>query len=345
MGFSGTLSGENRSPSIIVYRGVELAVEEWNSRGGIVGREIILHVEDDQGTAEIARKNAESLVALDPAGVVGFTTSSAAAAALEIMNRAQLVCISPTASSDLLKGRDDHFFTMYTGNRELSAEASRFAREDLQARSIIALYDEANGAYTKNYLQGFRQRFEDDTHHIIDTISFNSADQETSPGWDRIGRQIGQEKRAEAVLIIASSTDTGMIMQQLYKRGLTLPIIGCDWGANGELISQGGPLVEHFFFADISYREDDNKIDSFIRRFQRRYGTPPDMGAVMGYESADLLFQALEKKKGRDRLKEILLNNTFITISGEISFTDTGDARRKVVMKKVKGDTFAEVER
>ncbi|MEN8246140.1 MAG: ABC transporter substrate-binding protein [Thermodesulfobacteriota bacterium] len=46
LGFAGPLSGELSSYGISTLRGVELAIEEVNKRGGILGRWVDLYVEE-----------------------------------------------------------------------------------------------------------------------------------------------------------------------------------------------------------------------------------------------------------------------------------------------------------
>jgi ABC-type branched-subunit amino acid transport system substrate-binding protein len=64
----------------------------------------------------------------------------------------------------------------------------------------------------------------------------------------------------------------------------------------------------------------------------------------MGYESAMLLAQALEKKKRTQHLKEVLLSMTFDGLQEKISFNEDGDVDRNIYIHTVRGNTFVTME-
>ena len=75
---------------------VRLAVEEWNARGGVLGKKIEVMAADDQGNPQVAVAAAEK-VAADPAviGTVWGITSVTCIPVSEILQKANLVLISP----------------------------------------------------------------------------------------------------------------------------------------------------------------------------------------------------------------------------------------------------------
>jgi len=63
--------------------------------------------------------------------------------------------------------------------------------------------------------------------------------------------------------------------------------------------------------------------------------------AKAGYEAADVLFQALNRAgKGGEKLKKVLIEGSFSTISGTITFSPSGDADREMVIKTVEDGNF-----
>lgn len=83
-----------------VQRGVLVAVNQLNALGGIRGRQIVLHVVDDEGKAENTAARIQELA--DKSGVVlgiGPSTSKAATAMLPLVKAGKVLYISPSATS------------------------------------------------------------------------------------------------------------------------------------------------------------------------------------------------------------------------------------------------------
>ena len=91
-----------------VLEGVQLAVDEWNAKGGLLGKPIELVVADSQCSSDYAPKAANHLI--DEYGVkyiIGEVCSKASIPVSEIVNQKKVLQISPT-STDPLVTVDNH---------------------------------------------------------------------------------------------------------------------------------------------------------------------------------------------------------------------------------------------
>jgi branched-chain amino acid transport system substrate-binding protein len=345
IGFSGELSGGRRNPSILVYRGVEYAVEAWNKRGGIEGRKIELITLDDGGVPSRAKETAAVLVERKVAAVVGFPTSDTAVAAMDILSDAGLVAITPTASSSELTGRDDSFFTLFAGNEALAKKAADFAKNRLKVSSVNIIYDTDNLDYTKNYADLFSRFFEDTAHRIPGRIPFSTGDEANGSVPYLEVMESALRDKPEGLLVLATSLDTAMFLQQLNKLSPGIPFITSDWASNEEFIRLGGPLTGSSYYADVRLIDDDSaEYPAFRDAFTERYGHAPSIGSILGYEAADIIFRAVRGQDKEHNLKNVLSDGSFPTFSGPLRFNETGDAVRTIVMKTVKGGSFAEID-
>jgi len=340
IGFSGQLSGIASTPSTVVRNGVVLAVEHINAAGGVEGRRIELLIGDDQGDASRAAEVDERHYEAGVEAVIGHTTSAMSAAALDFSNEYELLMLSPTSSAEYLMGRDDFFFTLYPSNSQLAQKAARFAYERLKLRRIAVVVDFANEVYTENYYQEFRLAFEQLGGEMLGKHEYYSTDDNDFTTMTT--KLIAEEP--DSLLVVAASLDTALVAQQLYKRKLEIPIIGCDWAAYQELIEQGGPYVEHIFIASIfSSKQLENSYGLFREEYQRRFRENPSIGGALGYESMWLLAQALELQSRTQTLKDVLLDNTFEGFEETLSFNKYGEAQREIFIKTVRNGEFVNV--
>ena len=85
LGFVGPFSGYDAGSAYAAYRALELAVREWNGRGGVGGYRVEIVALDDQNTPLVAARQAREMAADSGVlGVVGYLGAEAAAAAEEV---------------------------------------------------------------------------------------------------------------------------------------------------------------------------------------------------------------------------------------------------------------------
>ena len=116
---------------IVITTGIELAVEEINAAGGILGRQVKVITTDDQGDPTECLNAFNSLVAQGVGLVIGSATSGCTSAITDAANEEEVCLISPTATADSLTTEDDYIF--------------RACYADSFQGAIAAAYDKKSG--------------------------------------------------------------------------------------------------------------------------------------------------------------------------------------------------------
>jgi branched-chain amino acid transport system substrate-binding protein len=109
IGFLGGTSGRVADLGIAGRDGAQLSVEICNQSGGISGRKLQLIIQNDEQTPEIAERGVRELIAEGVLAIIGPMTSAMGVAVVPIVNDAQILIISPTATTEELSGRNDFF--------------------------------------------------------------------------------------------------------------------------------------------------------------------------------------------------------------------------------------------
>ena len=112
VGVAGPHSGDLASYGLPSVKAAELVVNEINAKGGILGRNIELLIEDDVCKPELATNTATKLVSQKVHIVLGHICSGATKAALGIYKDSKIIAISPSATNpDLTQsGNYPNFF-------------------------------------------------------------------------------------------------------------------------------------------------------------------------------------------------------------------------------------------
>lgn len=341
IGYLGTLTGRHGDLGTAGRDGAIFAVEEINRRGGIKGRPVELVIRDDRDDPETAKRVVRELTGERVAAIVGPMTSTMAVATAPVVTESHVVMVGPTIATNDLAGKDDNFLRVYPASRTTAHHLARHARRRGISR-IAVLYDLANRAHTEGWYRHFREEFEREGGTVVAALSFDSG---RPVGFLSLTRQ-ALAARPDGVLLLSGGLDTAMLCQQLRKLGASLPIIASEWSATDELIHHGGSAVEGITYYQYYDRNDGSpRFAEFRESFSRRFGVPPEFGAVYAYDATQVILQGLAAADSPSKLKEaILARGRFHGVQGEFTIDRFGDADRKPILMTVTEDGFKKME-
>ena len=108
LGVAGPHSGDLASYGIPTVRAAEIIVKKVNAKGGVMGKQVELLVEDDVCKPEIATNTATKLASEGADVVLGHICSGATKAALGIYKGAKKIAMSPSATNPALTQSGDY---------------------------------------------------------------------------------------------------------------------------------------------------------------------------------------------------------------------------------------------
>ena len=172
IGFLAGTSGRVADSGISGRDAAQLAVEQCNQAGGIKGRSVQLVVKDDQQDVDVARECMRELVDEGVAAVVGPMTSDMAMAVTPLANQAKVVLMSPTATTDILSGRDDHFLRVASTSATYAERCARFLSESGKMHRAAVAYDLGNASFSELWVGNFRKFFSNRGGEVIAAVGF-----------------------------------------------------------------------------------------------------------------------------------------------------------------------------
>ena len=323
IGFIAGTSGHVADMGIEALEAVQLAVEEWNKKGGINGNEIQLSVKNDRQDPEIAAHEIQKLINEKVAAVIGPLTSDMGMVAIPLLNKEQIVSISPTISTDKLSGIDDFFFRIIPTVRKRAAVSAGYQIKTGNMTRIAAVYDAGNSSSTGDWLDHFKELFIGQDREVVTTISFKSN--EYSSFSDIAGKALSHN--IDGILIIASSIDSALLCQQIRKIDKNIRITVSDCSID-HLIELGGKAVEGITVVKV-YSPDNPAYQRFRKSYLRSCGREPGFIGLYTYNASNILFTSLKaQKKGQDLKHSILSIREFDGLSKKIKFDDFGDVNQ-----------------
>jgi branched-chain amino acid transport system substrate-binding protein len=319
------LSGQVPTFGVSTREGVEMAVKEWNAKGGVLGKQIELIVGDSQCSADPAVNAANKLI--DQDGVkylVGEVCSSASIPVSEIVNQKKVVQISPTSTNTSVTVDKDGNVKPYTFRACFidpfqGLVMAKFAQGKGYKTAFI-MYDQGND-YVRGLAEAFEKSFTEMGGQIVGKETYVSTDTDFSAILTKVG-----ESKAEVLYLPDYYNVVNLVGAQAKDKGVTAVMMGGDGWDSADLdvnAAAGGFYSNHY---------DPGDTRPIVTEWLKKYGAAykndkgeakvPDALATLGYDAANLLIAAIEKAGVDDTTKvaEALAGLTWEGVSGKITF-------------------------
>jgi branched-chain amino acid transport system substrate-binding protein len=321
------------------HQGFVLAFEEINAEGGILGQKIELVTEDDQSKPGQSATAVRKLITQDKVvALVGDATSSATLEAAPIAQADKIPMITPTATNPRITEVGDFIFRVCFLDEFQGRVLARFAREKLKAQKIFTLTD-VKQDYSIDLLKFFKEEFTKLGGTIVGEQSYSTGDTDFRAQLTPI-----RVAKPDAVFVPGYYQEVALIVKQARQIGLTMPFIGCDGWANQTLLAIGGKAVDGCFFTNHFSPDDQSPIvNSFVTKYQEKYGVLPDTFSALGYDAARLLADAIKRAGSSDpqAIRDALAKTAgFQGVTGEISLDANRNASKPGLIVTVKQGKF-----
>ena len=339
VGHFASLTGDTATFGQSADRGMQLAIQEINAAGGVLGRPLSLITEDDRSVTEEARSAAQKLLQRD--GVVallGEVASSRSLAAAPEAQRARIPMISPASTNPKVTEVGDYVFRTCFIDPFQGAVMARFAAQELGARRVAILLD-----YKQDYSVGladyFRRTFQELGGEIVADERYTSGDIEFRAQLTTV-----RAAKPDAIFVPGYYTEVGLIAKQARELGIEVPMLGGDGWDSEKTLEIGGAAVEGYFFSThYSADAESPKVQEFVRRYRESYGAVPDAMAALGYDTAHILSDALRRAGSSEGAKlrdAIAATSDFDGVTGRISIDAERNARKDAVVLKIENGRF-----
>jgi len=337
IGFIAGTSGRVADLGVGGRNGVTLAVELRNAEGGINGRKIELIARDDQQDPERARAAARDLVAQNVTAILGPMTSSMAMQVVPVGNQNHTVVLSGTVTTNQLTGKDDYFFRVLAPTRKFASANAAYQLKRGYKRISIA-YDLRNRAYTESWLNDYKDAVENGGGRIVRQIGFNSGNNVPFGG---IAEKLLNAK-PDCVVFIGNSVDVANLVQQVRKRNAKVALATSEWAGTERFIQLAGRAAEGVVLGQYLDRYSTQPaFIEFRKRYVKRFSEEPGYPAMVCYNAANALFEAIAKQRDGEDLKQTLLRiKTFKGLQESTVFDEFGDAASRPYLVTVKNGKF-----
>lgn len=339
IGFAACLTGANSELGVTGSYGAQIAIDEINEAGGVLGRKLELLVRDDQNNAEEALRVDKSLVDDGVLAIIGHMTSNMVEKTFPYINEHHVLMISPTISTDAVVAQDDYFYRLIPSN---SQQAEILAKKVIADHymQIDIITEQKNKAFTEPFKEVFKKHYTSLGGQVIVEQAFTTGNKDD---YKQMAKELSKSG-AKAILILAPSYDTANIAQQIYKEGLKRKGYLAAWAITNDLIELGGSTVEGYegtFYLDL--QSQNEAYEKFYKKYVLKYGNEPTFSAMMSYEAVMVLKDTLEKTRYADveAIRRMIKGvKTYNGLQSTLIFDEYGDMIRPIYFVEIKDGKF-----
>lgn len=324
LGVGGAHSGDLASYGLPTVKAAEMVVKEINAKGGVLGKQVELLVEDDVCKPEVATNTATKLVSQQANAIIGHICSGATKAALGIYKDAKLIVISPSATNPELtqSGQYPNFYRTIASDDAQARLEVDFAIGKLKVRKIAVLHDK--GDYGKG-LAEYAKRFIEESKQAA-VVLFEGI----TPGAVDYSAVVQKIKRADAEAVIYGGyhPEASSIISQMRKKNMKTLFISDDGVKDDTFIKVAQKYAEGVYATGPRDTTKNPLAVAAIEAHKKAYGTDPGAFFLNGIAATQAILNAMQKAGSTDydALGRALQTQFADTPLGKIKFDKRGDA-------------------
>jgi branched-chain amino acid transport system substrate-binding protein len=348
VGNAGAFTGDAAAPCMEIYNSAQIAVDEWNEKGGIKGVKIEQVMGDDAMDPAQGVNVANKFVA-DPLiyGVIGPPMSHIAQATLKIYGAANLACITTAASKpDLTDQGFKHFFRVNARNDAHGWNCALFIQRELKAKKVAVLNEKV--AYCENIasetIKGLKKLGITDI--MQDTIVAGAKD------YSAVLTKVKAFGPDVLFFVATTAPDQAIGVRQAKELGIKAVFFGTEGARDKKDFIQAsegaaeGAYVYHFAPDVFAIPE----AAGYIKKYEAKYGSISGFGPP-AYAAMQIMLTAINKAAAdgtitrEEVLKNVAATKGFKSILGfPITFDKKGDLEGGATyFFKVVGNDFKQV--
>jgi branched-chain amino acid transport system substrate-binding protein len=323
---------ENRGTKTTIIQGVDLAVNEVNAGGGLLGRQLEVVKYDDARSINRGLRLAKE-IADDKSlfAVIGHLDSYISVPTSTAYEFTGLITMNPGSTDSALTASGyQHLFRLLPTHEIQGQQLARHFKKAGYKRVLIYYIDNSYGLALSN-------SFESEAVKLDISISDRRSYDKGSRDHERIMEDWRNFYEFDAIFLAGSMPEGTTIVRAARSVGITQDIYGGGGLDTSQFVEDGGADVQHtfvisFFHSDI----DEDSVRSFTEAYTRAYGKPPvEASAALGYDAVKLLAEGVSRSGSLDRglvAAEIRALQGWEGATGPYTFDEKGDVIDKMLV-------------
>jgi branched-chain amino acid transport system substrate-binding protein len=314
-------SGQLSSLGAWELKGAKLAVTEWNTAGGINGRQIQLDVFDDQGDPTTGTNLARKIDSEGYIAMLGTAESAVTIAMAPTLKTAEIPNITSGQSPGLVAVGSEFLFLNGPTSTTYDETLAKYIVDGQGIKDIALITN--NGSYGKGEHDAFTKALKSrNVTPVADQVV--TADQKDFSAALTTIRQ----KNPKLIFLGAEEVESGLIVKQARDLGITVPFAGAAPQGTPVFLNTAGAKNVEGTIVSSPYLSND--ISDASKKFAAAYKAAShedaELHGAKAYDGAQILLTALKSSNvaSGKALADAIRGTKYQGLLGGFAFDDTG---------------------
>jgi branched-chain amino acid transport system substrate-binding protein len=282
-------SGTDSDLGQFEYRGVKLAVDQWNASGGVDGRKVQLTLYDDQGDPTVGTELARKVASGGFVAVFGSAESAVTIAMLPILEAAHIPSITSGQSTKILALKSPYQFLNGPTGGTYDSTLAKYVVTTKGYKKIAMLTN--NDSYGAGEQSGFLA--------ALTSLGVKPVAQQVVPA-DQTNMDPAltaiRSAKPQVLFIGAEEAQSGLIVKQAKALGMNA------------VIAEGAPAGTPLYMSTAGVADAEGTIvsspylgntasptaEKFAAAYQTAYGSAPELHGAKAYDGAEIFLTAMK---------------------------------------------------
>ena len=317
--------------------GFQIALDEVNAAGGVLGKKVELLPYDNRCNPSEAVNVVNKLIEAKVVAILGAHCSSASLATMPLIAAAKIPMVEGIASSPKITdlsgvGGNEWTFRINPSDDDMMEALGLYLSQNSKIRRVAVLGEDTD--FGRGGAAAFAAIAK---KYGLEVISTDFHPQ-NYPDFTSMLTRI-QQSRPDAIALFQLAGDQLNFLRNAMQLGVRIPYVGrFDPGGNNLQIVQAGGMEGSITAWTYSYLIDTPANKTFVAEVEKRHKTTPVLQTWAGYDAMRLLLKAIGEAGSadptaiRDAIKKIQFSNV---MGAPVKFDDHNQAGKVVLIEGI----------
>ena len=317
--------------------GVNLAIEEINAAGGVLGKKLEILVMDNKCNPSEAVNVANKLVEAKVVAIEGAHCSSGHLASMKIIQDAKIPMITGIASNPQIttlsgKGGNDYAFRISASDASMMQALGIYLGSKKPFKTVAIVAEDSD--FGRGGADAFKAVADKAGVQVVST----DIHPQNTPDFTSILTRL-QQRRPDAIATFQLGGDSVNFLRQAMQVGVRIPYTGrVELGGRNAPIIEAGGMEKSISAWQYSALADSPQNKAFAEKIKAKHNAEPYLQTWAGYDCIRVLAQAIKEAGSTDgtKIKDAMKGMSFTNVMGKtVKFDEYNQAGHWVALHTV----------
>jgi branched-chain amino acid transport system substrate-binding protein len=310
--------------------GIDLAIEEINAKGGLLGRKLEVTHADSQSNPGVARAQVQKALDNEPYVLLGPGYSGSVKVTSPLAAEAGIAQIMGGEAAELTQGGNKFLFRTSFGQQSSMPKVAKYINDELKAKSVAIVW--VNNDFGKGGRDVITKEFAKYNIKV-------AADISTEAGQADFAADVSKIKAAapDVVFVYVNEEESARMLKELKRQAISVPLVGETTLVGQKVVELAGDAANGARgHVGLTTDAPVDLVKAFREKFVKKYNYVPDHNGLKGY-LAIYMIKATTEKMGKVDSKAFADSLHGLTIKAanepgilmDVTFDEKGDIDRQ----------------